>query len=97
MQYISPLSYFDSVSSPDGKTLLLNLVDAKDIPVTLLLDRDSSGLNYNQLYVNQEYLSSDEDKIFWVNELSRMQRETQLEYETEVTLLRLFIEVLENC
>ena len=96
MNYQSPLTYFNSIAASDGGSLLIDLVDAADQPVSLLLDRAIDSHNQNEIFINHQQMITSDDVEFWHVELTRIYQETQFEYEGERNLGSEFINVLEN-
>jgi len=96
MNYQSPLMYFNSAAASDGGSLLIDLVDAAEQPVSLLLDRAIDSHNHNEIFVNHHHMLSSDDLEFWHIELTRIYQESVFEYEGEKLLISEFIKVLEN-
>ena len=96
MNYLSPLTYFNSAAASDGGSLLIDLIDANDQPVSLLLDRAIDSHNQNEIFINHQKMLSSDDVEFWHIELTRIYQETQFEYEGEKNLVTEFIKVLES-
>ena len=96
MNYKSPLTYFSSIAATDGGSLLIDLVDAADQPVSLLLDRAVDSHNQNEIFINHQEMLSNDMHEFWHVELIRIYQETQFEYEGEKNLVNEFIKVLKN-
>jgi len=91
MNYQSPLRYFNSAASANDGSLLIDLVDAVDQPVSLLLDRAIDSHNQNEIFINSQQMLTADDVEFWHIELSRIYQETQFEYEGEKNLVAEFI------
>ncbi len=96
MNFQSPLTYFNSAAASDGGSLLIDLLDAADQPVSLLLDRAIDSHNQNEIFINHEQMLLADNVDFWHIELMRIYQETQFEYEGEKNLVNEFIKVLEN-
>lgn len=96
MNYKSPLTYFNSAAASDNGSLLIDLLDAADQPVSLLLDRAIDSHNQNEIFINHEQMLSADKVEFWHIELLRIYQNTQFEYEGEKNLVREFLTVLEN-
>ena len=96
MNYQSPLTYFHSAAASDGGSLLIDLLDAADKPVSLLLDRAVDSHNQNEIFINHEQMLSADNVEFWLIELTRIYQEARFEYEGEKNLVNEFIKVLEK-
>lgn len=96
MNFQFPLTYFNSAAASDGGSLLIDLLDAADQPVSLLLDRAIDSHNQNEIFINHEQMLLADNVDFWHIELMRIYQETQFEYEGEKNLVNEFIKVLEN-
>ena len=96
MNFKSPITYFNSVASSDGGSLLIDLLDAAERPVSLLLDRAIDSHNQNEIFINHEQMLSADNVEFWHIELMRIYQETRFEYEGEKHLVNEFIKVLES-
>ncbi len=96
MNFQSPLTYFNSAAAADGRSLLVDLLDAANQPVSLMLDRAMDSFNQNEIFINNQHMLTADDVEFWHIELTRVFQETAFEYEGEKNLINEFIKVLEN-
>jgi len=96
MNYKSPLKYFNSAAASSEGSLILDLIDASDQAISLLLDRAIDSHNHNEIFLNHTRVLSLDELDFWHIELSRVYQETHFEYEGEKQLVAEFITTIEK-